>query len=290
MINNRKGIIYGALIGDAIALGPHWIYDMDKIERHFGTIEGFRDPDATQYHPSKKAGDFTHYGDQMLHLVDTLAEEEDFDPISYKEKWLEFVDNNDMYMDGATKNSIEPLKEKGVVIGSSSNDLAGYSISIGLYSLDNPTLDDFKRRIKLTHYDEDVLMAGEFFYKAIKEILEGKELKESLYNVKKEMNKDFIDKVFKKVEEHLDDDYKKAIKNLGQSCHVNHAFPSILYLLIKYADDLNTGLIHNVYAGGDSAARGMIIGMFLGAIKGYEGLPSEWIDNLNKKPEGFNFI
>jgi ADP-ribosylglycohydrolase len=42
-------------------------------------------------------------------------------------------------------------------------------------------------------------------------------------------------------------------------------------------------LLENTRAGGDSAARGMIIGMILGASLGYEKLPQDWLETMNAK-------
>ena len=38
-------------------------------------------------------------------------------------------------------------------------------------------------------------------------------------------------------------------------------------------------------AGGDSAARGMAVGMVLGAHLGVEAIPQEWIEGLKKREE-----
>ena len=37
-------------------------------------------------------------------------------------------------------------------------------------------------------------------------------------------------------------------------------------------------MIANAGIGGDSAVRGMVVGMFLGAIKGRAGIPGRWIE------------
>lgn len=40
-----SGAVMGALIGDALALGPHWYYDLDELRRDFGDwIEDYTDP------------------------------------------------------------------------------------------------------------------------------------------------------------------------------------------------------------------------------------------------------
>jgi ADP-ribosylglycohydrolase len=43
---------------------------------------------------------------------------------------------------------------------------------------------------------------------------------------------------------------------------------------------LKTALIENVMAGGDSAARGMAVGMILGAHLGKEAIPDDWLRDM----------
>jgi len=43
-------------------------------------------------------------------------------------------------------------------------------------------------------------------------------------------------------------------------------------------------LVENVMAGGDSAARGLIVGMLLGAYLGMEAIPQEWLTDMKAYP------
>ena len=57
-------------------------------------------------------------------------------------------------------------------------------------------------------------------------------------------------------------------------------FPPICHLLLRHPDDVVTALTANVEAGGDSAARGMIIGMIYGAKPNATPLPEDWLSGL----------
>jgi len=50
----------GALIGDALGVGPHWYYDLDELHRDYGTwITGYNDPKSHSHHAGLKAGHAT---------------------------------------------------------------------------------------------------------------------------------------------------------------------------------------------------------------------------------------
>ncbi len=36
IVERAKGALMGALVGDALALGPHWYYDLDELRRDYG--------------------------------------------------------------------------------------------------------------------------------------------------------------------------------------------------------------------------------------------------------------
>jgi len=68
-----------------------------------------------------------------------------------------------------------------------------------------------------------------------------------------------------------------------QTCHTPEAFPGVVHLIARYQNDLKEALIQSVMAGGDSAARGMIVGMVLGAWLGPEAMPQQWLEDLRQK-------
>jgi ADP-ribosylglycohydrolase len=73
------------------------------------------------------------------------------------------------------------------------------------------------------------------------------------------------------------EDRVSTIARFGQSCHTDEAFPGVVHLIAKYEKDLNLkeALVQAVMAGGDSAGRGLMVGMVLGAHLGDKGLPKD---------------
>ena len=76
-----------------------------------------------------------------------------------------------------------------------------------------------------------------------------------------------------------------AIARFGQSCHVDDAFAGAVHLIAKYENNLEEALVQAVMAGGDSAGRGMVVGMVLGAHLGEQGLPAQWVSGLQRRRE-----
>jgi len=71
---------------------------------------------------------------------------------------------------------------------------------------------------------------------------------------------------------------------IGKASPTEGALPSALYFALKYKHDFPGALIANAECGGDSAARGIVIGMLLGATLDWvEANPQhEWLTGLNE--------
>jgi ADP-ribosylglycohydrolase len=61
--DRASGAIMGAFIGDALALGPHWYYDLVELRRDYGNwIDDYTDPKPGRYHDGLKAGQLSQAG------------------------------------------------------------------------------------------------------------------------------------------------------------------------------------------------------------------------------------
>ena len=80
-LNDRAaGAVMGALIGDALAVGPHWYYDLDEMRRDYGDwITGYTDPQPDRYHPGLKAGQLSQAGIITTMLLRSVVEKSGYD-------------------------------------------------------------------------------------------------------------------------------------------------------------------------------------------------------------------
>ena len=105
-----RGAVWGQFVGDAAALGTHWIYDLAELRSKFprGVI-GFEAPIEGHYHFGKKPGDQTHYGDGALVLLESIASSGRFDARVFGEAFvLRFnPETYSGYLDKATKGTLE---------------------------------------------------------------------------------------------------------------------------------------------------------------------------------------
>lgn len=73
--DRAAGAIMGAFIGDALALGPHWYYDLNELHRDYGPwISGYTDPKLGRYHAGLKAGQLSQAGLILQILVRSLVD------------------------------------------------------------------------------------------------------------------------------------------------------------------------------------------------------------------------
>lgn len=72
---------------------------------------------------------------------------------------------------------------------------------------------------------------------------------------------------------------------VGKASPTEGALPSALYFALRYSDSLERALIANANVGGDSAARGIVIGMLLGAAHADDpaAIPERWLTGLNAR-------
>ena len=168
MSKKTKGMIFGSFLGDALALGPHWVYNTHVIDKKFGRVQQYFDP-LVSYHAGKKKGDFTHYGDQMLMLLEFLVDASGFDPKQFAEAWQSFFDDYEGYRDKATLTTLQNMTAENNILesGSTSDDLGGAArIAPIVYQYANDletAIQAARQQTALTHNNPTVLDSAAFF-------------------------------------------------------------------------------------------------------------------------------
>ncbi|HHE74274.1 MAG: ADP-ribosylglycohydrolase family protein [Deltaproteobacteria bacterium] len=296
MNKNKMGMIFGSFVGDALALGPHWVYNTNVIDKKFGRVQQYFKP-LVSYHKGKKKGDFTHYGDQMLLLLESLATASGFDQKGFAKAWQSFFNGYEGYRDKATLTTLQNMTEGNNILesGSSSDDLGGaarIAPIVYCYAHDlESAIQAARYQTALTHNNPSVLDSAEFFVRLAFSALAGKKpsvtIPELLEN--RFQNTDIAEAVSLGLASQ-DKDTRTIIAEFGQMCSVEAALPGTIHLITKYENDFKEALVENVMAGGDGAARGMLVGMVLGAYSGIKALPEEWLDNLNARNRIDDFL
>lgn len=284
-MSNRLAALFASFAADALSLGPHWIYNQSKLKRLYpdGPIE-FDDP-RSEYHPNRRAGQFTHYGDQALTLLRSLAFR-GWSESQWREDWRAMWDGYDGYLDGATRDTLAH-SDAGAPAPSTSNDLAGASrLSPLLVALSNESLETkiaaARAQTALTHGDPSVPDAAEFFVRAAEAIFSGASVTEAITEAASApyQNLPARDYLQQAQEAAASPDHMAASAQLGLTCHLPEAFPVTLHYALRYANDLPGALSANGLAGGDTSARAMLIGLLLGGANGFQALPWDWVHSL----------
>jgi ADP-ribosylglycohydrolase len=123
----------GALIGEALGVGPHWYYDLAELRRDHGPwITDYTDPKPGRYHEGLKAGALSQAGIILVMLLRSVVEHDGYDEVDFCRRLDE-----DLFpqLDGTPKNgpggytsqSIREAWKKRVKEGASWREAGGYA-------------------------------------------------------------------------------------------------------------------------------------------------------------------
>jgi ADP-ribosylglycohydrolase len=278
--NKKFGLLFGSYCADALSLGVHWIYDPQELAKKHGRVTHYMAPGGDSYHPHKQAGDQGHVGDQSLCLLKFLTRERKWDPSNFMDDWLGMWPDYNDYVDGATKATLANIqnqtdKTQG---GSDSVEIAGPAriaplIAFLTSSSESEVVKAAAEQTMLTHRSKEAEESATFLAKAGYRLIHGANLPDTL-------NETAPQWALKKADSLLSENAVDAIGKLGPACSISSALPSVLYLALKHGDDIETAFIENAMAGGDNCARGLALGILLGAANGISSIPEHWIADL----------
>ena len=327
-----KGAFFGALVGDALCLGSHYEYDAEKIYKAYGekSIEKFMSPGEMMggqthgigwgernYHPGKKAGGTTDYGDYNIlvleHLAATADPQREFDVAALIPHWMNRLTNNwGSWICTMTRETFAQVQagKKIDQLGGISNAMAIRHVAAHAYYDDEETLAAVARKAMFTHTSEEALSGGEFFARVTHRVIHGVHPRDAMELVAVQMSPFITSKVSQAIDKYQEatnqdtelsheqfaDDL--ALTSMARLWHIGRSepvrvgkasptegtLPGAVYFILKYADQedgLKKALQANTMVGGDNASRAIAIGMVLGAHKGISAVPQEWKDTLD---------
>lgn len=290
--DKARAAVLASLAGDCLALGPHWIYDVEALAARFGRVSGPTAPGPDSYHKTRGLGQFTHYGDQTMALLRSVAARGGFDLADFFGRWRALFARYDGYLDGATRKTLARIDfgEGPETAGSPSLDLAGAArIAPLVFALrqDLPGLVAAARaQTRMTHNSPLVEDSAEFFARAAHAALHGADPVAAMAGAAEARYsslpaRDWLAQGL----EFADRDSVAAIVHFGQSCNVEGAFRAVVQLIARHPDNPREALVDCVMAGGDSAARALLAGLVLGAAHGPEAAPAQWLEAMRATPE-----
>ncbi|MBV9272888.1 MAG: ADP-ribosylglycohydrolase family protein [Verrucomicrobia bacterium] len=300
-----RGAVWGQFVGDAAALGTHWIYDLSELSARFPDgIFGFEAPAAGTYHESKKPGDQTHYGDGALVLLESIAEHGRFDPRAFGKSFVETFESPQYlgYLDYATLGTLKNYKRFRESNSSGDYDfqqgaddaepatasrLAGLAVRYWRDSNFPATIESLTR---VCQNNRRAIGYMKFHGLLLEELFLGREVYDGLENamvrigpLAPDRSSELRQQTQKAVAE-IGKEVTEAVLEFGQACPLTQSFPSALHAFLKHSDNFEAAILATLRAGGDNAGRGTMLGSWLGAHLGVNSIPREWRTRLTAGP------
>lgn len=195
--DRAMGALMGAFVGDALALGPHWYYDLDELRREYGEwISNYAAPKPGRYHAGLKAGQSSQAG-VLLHLtMSSLVGQGCYDETDFCRRmdqgFLPLIDGTPMNGPGGyTSQSIREAWRKRILQGLPWGEVGGNAdtteaaervLAIAVFYALRPTelASAVTRNTVLTQTDGTVVAMTVAFAAVLGLLVEGRRLDEEI--------------------------------------------------------------------------------------------------------------
>jgi ADP-ribosylglycohydrolase len=298
-----RGSVWGQFVGDAAALGTHWIYDLTELQQLYPAgINGFEAPKEGHYHFGKKPGDQTHYGDGALVLLESLAQEGRFDTKAFGCSFVEAFRPGvySGYIDPATRGTLEnflafaetnSVDQFDFQQGADDDHMAAASRLAALtirYWDDPDLLKVVERTTRVCQNKDQTVAYMKFNALLLSEFLQRRDVHTAIRHAEERtlaaephLGQEIKRKIREAMEETLNE-VTEATLTFGQSCPLPKSFPSSIHALLSHPDDFESAILATLRAGGDSAGRASMLGAWLGAHLGVAAIPKAWKARLSR--------
>ena len=304
------GTILGALVGDAASVGFHWLYDQKRIKEIAPEHPEFRTPTPSDYngvpgyyaHGLKKAGDFSQYGEQAMVLLRSLvANSGKYDKDHYEKLFCEHFGYGGQYVgyiDHPTRDTLNNVANTGsdthkrnekreMYHGADDEQLTALAklpALIAVYQGNSQLSEVVESAVRVTNNNNLAVEFGLASASIIESVIQGKTTETAILHACKGRSQD-VTECIKKAISLTPEDNVAVTSKFGTSCKLIYGVPSVVHNALT-SESYSTAIRKNIYAGGDSCGRAMLLGALLGAangIGGDKGIPLQWIEKLTQR-------
>ncbi len=297
--DRARAAVLGQFIGDAMALGSHWHYNLlERARLYPDGIHGFELPAPGRYHSGRKPGDQTHYGDAALLLLRSVVEDRGFDERRFGRRFVRAFDvPYSGYRDKPTRLAIENAKphidDPTYAFQSGADDFQTVSMCriapvAALYAGRAVRDATIERAVRVTQANDEAVAHTQTFARILDSLLHGAELMTAIETACAEQTGPAADLVRIRLGDALSMQASTVVDAtglVGRSCYLPCTFPSILHACLKHQGDFMSAVLETVRAGGDNASRAACVGALMGASIGIAGIPEALIGKLNARHE-----
>jgi ADP-ribosylglycohydrolase len=143
-------------------------------------------------------------------------------------------------------------------------------------------LEQVERATRVCQNNVTAIAYMKFNALLLAELFRGRDVHTALHSVEEQIlsvEPQFGQELRRKSREALEETSNEVVEAtllFGQSCPLQHSFPSSIHALLKHTDDFETAILSTLGAGGDSAGRAALLGAWVGARRGLGGIPKAW--------------
>jgi ADP-ribosylglycohydrolase len=317
--DRAQGAIMGSLIGDALALGCHWYYDVKEMQQDYGPwVDTYVDSKPERqdqygyiakwrYEFGLRAGDLSQTGEIAVLALESFAEQSGYGEADFcarLDSLLAKLDGTDLsgrYTDRAVRD-VWANRNDDIAWGSagSSADTAEAAI----WNIAHAAHSDGAMRklavethaaVNLTHNNAYIAGCSTVFILAVAALVNGirlEEIESYMFGLRDDPDirarTSSNDVTFQignaaarmGADPELDVDPLIACRLMGMNCTMTFQVPSAYYLIHRYPDNFEAAVLTSVNAGGNNLARGALTGALAGAMVGLQGIPERFIEGL----------
>ncbi|MGI9273270.1 MAG: ADP-ribosylglycohydrolase family protein, partial [Endozoicomonas sp.] len=315
-----KGALLGYLAGDALGLGTHWYYDLDQLHHDYGSwVDSYQDPHPSgshnfafisrfRYEQGLRAGDVSQAGQIVTLLLESVTSTGRYQGKDFHQRLDQFFQtlNGESLSGRFTESIIKSLwdsrrqgiswDDPAIATGSDTSDGAQLGVILALTYDDPEQLAEVMDTMMAPFFRDDFIRANQLVYALVLQALvKGVQLEDLPGHLRGLASNPAIRQRVGSFDNFLTPGngavaWKPEVVRIepalyvshvyGMDCQVMHLLPTAYYLMHRYPDDFEMGLLSAINGGGNNMARGALTGALLGAMNGIGAIPERFVKDL----------